>query len=730
VLAAGLAAQEPVPQAGPVAPPEVAGGAGDGGPRADRARRGGHGSAPVGVRAAAADPYAGAQDKLLARDEIEVARQVQLARFPQEQPRLPGWAVWSYTRPANDVGGDLVDYIELDSGRLGVALGDVAGKGLGAALLTAKLQATLRALVPECRTLDELGGRLNTILHRDGLDNRYATLFYLELAHEGGHVRFLNAGHNPAIVQDVKLYAGGFPAIFGDRLSSVLSVTSRDGATGKWLGGRIGASLTNANLLLEGKTNFWNGSWMLSGRRSYYDLFSRDFVRDLGISNDVAFPDFRDAHAKLVLLPSPKHRLQLTGFYSENNMDYLVKEEIGEQVSENPGFDGEDRMENTILGGSWTYTPSERLQTRLYSNWYQNNGRSGLGGSLSSSGAFAGRSFSTGEAILTTPPGGQADTLSFDFNQRYSFRKFSIGNWWIYTSQKHIFEFGFGVDRLDNTLNSVVALDEYGELVFDALASAPNFFGALADAIDQGRSYSRANVYLQDKILVRDGQFWLQPGIRYDYYGNIEKSYFSPRLSLLVKPRPQTSIRLSSGIYRQSPGYEKLLDGGRIFDLLQFSSLNDLIAENGVHFIAGLSEKISDHWNFSIEAYYKKLDDLVVQDFQFVTQPIPGLIIIGGSAPAQPGAYKIETAPALQRTSRPVNNANTETFGVDVFVEKKMASPDERWGASLGLSLGKATQEQHIEQDGLASQQMTFPYDFDRRFAFNAMASFNAGAGL
>ncbi|MFQ5631568.1 MAG: carboxypeptidase-like regulatory domain-containing protein, partial [bacterium] len=86
---------------------------------------------------------------------------------------------------------------------------------------------------------------------------------------------------NPAIVQDVKLYAGGFPAIFGDRLSSVLSMTSRDGTTGKWLGGRVGTSLTNANLLLEGKTNFWNGSWLVSGRRSYYDLFSRDFVRDL-----------------------------------------------------------------------------------------------------------------------------------------------------------------------------------------------------------------------------------------------------------------------------------------------------------------------------------------------------------------------------------------------------------------------------------------------------------------
>ncbi len=138
------------------------------------------------------------RDKLLARDEIAVARQVQLALLPDKHPVVPGWSVWSVSRPANDVGGDLVDYIELDGFRHAVVLGDVAGKGLGAALLTAKLQATLRALVPDATSLDDLGLRVNDILHRDGLDNRYATLFLAELEHDSGHVRFLNAGHNPA----------------------------------------------------------------------------------------------------------------------------------------------------------------------------------------------------------------------------------------------------------------------------------------------------------------------------------------------------------------------------------------------------------------------------------------------------------------------------------------------------------------------------------------------------
>ena len=149
------------------------------------------------------------KDKLLARDEIEVARQVQLALLPQRPPSVPGWSIWSYMRPANDVGADLVDYLDLDGGKVGVVLGDVAGKGLGAALLTAKLQASLRALLPGLESLAALGDRLNTILHRDGLDNRFATLVYFEITPHRDAVRLLNAGHNPPFL----LKADGIQAL-------------------------------------------------------------------------------------------------------------------------------------------------------------------------------------------------------------------------------------------------------------------------------------------------------------------------------------------------------------------------------------------------------------------------------------------------------------------------------------------------------------------------------------
>jgi len=140
------------------------------------------------------------KDKLLARDELEAGRKVQLALMPTQSPRIPGWDVWLYTQPANDVGGDLVDHLPLGGDRHAIALGDVAGKALPAALLSVKLQATLRALAPQCATLSRLGEEVNQIFCRDGLPSRFASLVYLDVRTGSGDVRVLNAGHMPPIV--------------------------------------------------------------------------------------------------------------------------------------------------------------------------------------------------------------------------------------------------------------------------------------------------------------------------------------------------------------------------------------------------------------------------------------------------------------------------------------------------------------------------------------------------
>jgi len=140
------------------------------------------------------------KDKLVAHYELEAGRAVQRALMPEANPIISGWEVWLFTRSANHVGGDLVDCVPIDDRRFGIVLGDVAGKGLPAALLMAKLQATVRALASESTSLATLGEQTNRILCRDGLSNRFATMVYVNVTANSGSVAVLNAGHPPPLV--------------------------------------------------------------------------------------------------------------------------------------------------------------------------------------------------------------------------------------------------------------------------------------------------------------------------------------------------------------------------------------------------------------------------------------------------------------------------------------------------------------------------------------------------
>ena len=140
------------------------------------------------------------KDKLLAHDELEAGRKIQETLMPERMPNVKGWSVWLYTRSANEVCGDLIDFMRLESGRFSIAMADVSGKGLHAALITAKLQATIRALAGEINALPELIGRINSIVHRDSPSHIFSSLFYAECSEQNGTLRYVNAGHFPALI--------------------------------------------------------------------------------------------------------------------------------------------------------------------------------------------------------------------------------------------------------------------------------------------------------------------------------------------------------------------------------------------------------------------------------------------------------------------------------------------------------------------------------------------------
>jgi sigma-B regulation protein RsbU (phosphoserine phosphatase) len=132
--------------------------------------------------------------------ELEIAREVQEHLFPQRLPPVPGLDYCGHCRPAREVGGDYYDFLELSDGRLGIAIGDVSGKGVGAALMMASLEASLRALAPVVRDLADLMGRVSSLVCQASAANRFATLFYAEYNPAARQLTYVNAGHNPPLV--------------------------------------------------------------------------------------------------------------------------------------------------------------------------------------------------------------------------------------------------------------------------------------------------------------------------------------------------------------------------------------------------------------------------------------------------------------------------------------------------------------------------------------------------
>jgi sigma-B regulation protein RsbU (phosphoserine phosphatase) len=132
--------------------------------------------------------------------ELEIAREVQEHLFPQRLPAVPGLDYCGQCRPAREVGGDYYDFLELPGGKLGIAIGDVSGKGVGAALMMASLEASLRALASVVRDPADLLARVNTFVCQASSANRYATLFYAEYDPATRRISYVNAGHNPPLV--------------------------------------------------------------------------------------------------------------------------------------------------------------------------------------------------------------------------------------------------------------------------------------------------------------------------------------------------------------------------------------------------------------------------------------------------------------------------------------------------------------------------------------------------
>ncbi len=184
--------------------------------------------AAVASQAAVAIQNAAMHETLLERERMErdlkLAEQVQKRFLPQSVPKVPGYEFFAHYHPAYEVGGDYYDFVKLSESRLALALGDVSGKGVAAALMMAKFSGDTRFCILTQDSPAAAANELNSLLYAAGIEEKFITLSLSVLDQASGKLTIASAGHLPilvrranGVVEEVGEEIAGFPLGIIDR---------------------------------------------------------------------------------------------------------------------------------------------------------------------------------------------------------------------------------------------------------------------------------------------------------------------------------------------------------------------------------------------------------------------------------------------------------------------------------------------------------------------------------
>lgn len=302
---------------------------------------------------------------------------------------------------------------------------------------------------------------------------------------------------NSRLVEQVEFFAGGFPARYGDRLSSVLLIENRSGSTER-VKGEASLSMSDASATIEGPISFANGAGFVSARRSYFDALLK--YTDLGEGAYTVFPYFFDINSKFDFTLSENHRLAVSGLYSRERMDanFDLPNYQGDFSWENRGGVASARLRSII---------SEFFLSDFIFSWSRSN-------------SSAVQIRNSGESYRI-----EEWTLKQDFALIFPSHELHVGAWIVKETD-------------DVSINL-------------PLEMAMNFGLDERKLTGSGISW-KPSVYIDDKWALGSG-ITARVGLRYDHIATSGENTFSPRLNLAYAWNDHMSLSADYGWYYQSP---------------------------------------------------------------------------------------------------------------------------------------------------------------------------------
>ena len=541
------------------------------------------------------------------------------------------------------------------------------------------------------RTLDTLPGVASTgdfgsrLAVRGGTPDQNLTVMDGVEIHNPYRLFGLVSAFNPETVERFELTAGGFGAKYGDRLSSLLIVDNRVGE--RDFGGSSAAGITDANVVLEGAAP-GDGSWLLSGRRTYYDLVA-------GLVTDQNLPAFADVQVQAQWTFGPGHRLALFGLASRENADFRFDDEEDEESRESghlfseAGNDLASLRFDAVLGGAAT--------SRTIVSWYRNTDLLGVDATFESS---ARRSNAPDDDVAI----GLTNVV---FDRDLAVRDLSVRQELAFPlSPAHTLDTGVELHRLASGAGISITGDRN-----ETAANPSSVRGGtgLPDSLDSSLGGTRGGAWLQDRYTVTP-RLSFEPGLRLDWSTVNGDTVLSPRFAATLALGGASRLRVAGGLYTQSPGYEKLIQSDYFFDLSP-AVVTTLRHERATHLVTGFEKDLGADTLLRVEGYYKTFDHLIVGGLESET---------GRRARVDRYDFPAElrdSVPAAARiTSTPVNGGGGVAYGVDAYLVR--SDPAARLAGWLSYAWGRAERDTY---------GLRYPFEYERRHAFNAVSRYRLG---
>lgn len=520
----------------------------------------------------------------------------------------------------------------------------------------------------------------NELLVRGGSPNENLTIFdNMELHSTNHYPNQFNSGGpinmiNLELVQDLQFSTGGFISKFGDKMSSTMSIKSRDGITSRGFAGEGNISMAGAGVTLEGSINNGRGSWLVSARKSYIDLIAEGF----GL---MAIPIYYDTQFRFMYNISNKHKLSWTGIHGNDKIkfDGLPDNIYEDKANQTDSVDAQIidvKQQQWASGINLNSVWSNSLYSivTLYANNYHNEIDFGY--------SFTERQFDSGGNITDSKVLNTRYLYSQNSDNLEAALKAQFG-WTI--SKKNRLEFGgqlkFGgyeqtvfidadtvrYDTNDDGIHETVVIQPETNLITDL------------KLFEQNKSY----LFVNDRLKLFSDRLILNIGLRYDYFSYSNATNLSPRFSASYYLIPLiTNINFAYGEYYQTHSYP--IYGDR-YDTNENQFLEN---SHSRHFIFGVDHILDEGLKLTVEGFYKKYSDMPVSE-NFIYQSDP-----------------------TYRSEKRLSIGKQNVYGIDFMLQQKLVK--DLYGT---ISFSRNWTE--VEDSRIGMEGNTFFSDYDFPYVFN-----------